>query len=62
VSGRDEPRKKDEAQSPKRVLLSKGRDEAWEAFKARVVGAVRDAGILKDQDPKGVEDRDRRPE
>ena len=45
-----------------RLLLSKQRDEAWEAFKSRVKATARQTGILPEEPPKDAEDRGRRPE
>jgi len=61
MSDHDETRNKDEEEKQKRVLLSKGKDEAFAAFKARIKAAVREAGILPDEGPRDAEDRDRRP-
>ena len=61
MSGHDEPRDRNEEEEPKRVLLGKEKDEAWEDFKARVKETLRGAGILRDEDPKGAGDRDRHP-
>jgi hypothetical protein len=46
----------------RRLLLSKQRDEAWEAFKSRVKATARQTGILPDDGPKDAGDPGRRPE
>jgi len=61
MSDHDEPRDRNEEEEPKRVLLSKEKDEAWEDFKARVKGTLRGVGILRDEDPRDAGDRGRRP-
>ena len=62
MSDHDKSPEQSAEEEQRRVLLSKQRDEAWEAFKSRVKATARQTGILPDDGPKDAGDPGRRPE
>ena len=62
MSDHDKSPEQSAEEEQRRVLLSKQRDEAWEAFKRRIKATARQTGILPDERPKDAGDRGRRPE
>ena len=62
MSDHNQPTDRSAEEEQRRLLLSKQRDEAWEAFKRRVKAPARQTGILPEGPPKDAGDRGRRPE
>ncbi len=62
MSDHNQPTDPSAEEEQRRLLLSKQRDEAWEAFKSRVKATAKQTGILPEEPPKDAEDRGRRPE